>query len=469
MSSLPIEAMLQAGESERLEFKSGAAKPDAIGATVCAFLNTVGGTLLIGVSDEAQAAPLPDAQQTEAALQAYLQEHIAPLALWSVAREEVPGGEIVSIEVPAGQDKPYSFRDKIYVRQGIVSLAARGDEVRALVLARVGEPTRWERLNAPGLELDDLDFFEIGLTAEAARRRSQTATPASTSSISNNWEAIGAALDELALRRSGQLTNAAEVLFSRNPARRLPQTRIRASVFATDKGGDFKDDRVLEGNAFTLFEDVLAFLTRNVRIEARFAPGEAVRLDTPEYPFNALREGIINSLIHRDYASFTGGMSVGVYPSRIEIWNYGRLPDSLRVQDLRATHPSLPHNPDMAHVFYLRGLIERMGRGTQKILQECKDAGLPAPTWKVAPSGVTLTFFGKGEATKPLNARQKKLISQLEPGQRLQPSQYYEQMLTSQRRQGQRDLTALADQGWLRREGEGPATIYIRTDKKNAE
>ncbi len=468
MSRLAIQDLLKAGESQDREFKRNAANLDAIGASVCAFLNTEGGTLLIGVSDAGRIEPVVDADEKIAAIQSHVQERLSPKALWSVTKEVTPQGEILSVDVPSGQDRPYLFKDRIYLRQGPNSRVAKAEEIRKLVLARAGEPTRWERLAAPGLELTDLDVIEIKTTSDMARKVGASSVRRPPESVTGPIE-FEQMLAEWSLWQFGVLTNGAAVLFANNPALRLPQTRIRASRFETDKGGNFIDDRVFEGHAFDVLEQVFSFVRQHVRIEGHFESAGYQREDRPEYPFAALREGIINAIIHRDYESFSGGMAIGIYPHRIEIWNYGRLPDGLRVQDLKKSHPSLPSNPDMAHVFYLRGFIERLGRGTQKIVQECEAAGLPSPTWKVSESGITLTFFGRQSmaTTKPLNSRQKALLQRLEPSQIIHPADYYKEMINQiSQRQAQRDLTDLEKSGWLKKEGDGPATVYLRTEKE---
>jgi ATP-dependent DNA helicase RecG len=108
--------------------------------------------------------------------------------------------------------------------------------------------------------------------------------------------------------------------------------------------------------------------------------------------------------------------------------------------------------------------MERVGRGTQKIVEWCKAQGLPAPTWKSEESGVTLTFFaGTRDATIPLNLRQKKLLKELRAGAIVKAADYYDRFAVSER-QGRRDLGDLVKAGWLSREGEGPSTQFRRTE-----
>jgi ATP-dependent DNA helicase RecG len=451
-----IEDLVAAGESEHLEFLGADADPERIAATACAFLNTRGGNLIVGIDPRGKPRSVPGAARKARAISEFLQQHLTPQAPWSISVDQLSGQEVITVAVPRGLDRPYVCQGTIFLRQDAQTVRADAAAVRRLVEEQYLAPTRWERLTASGVELADLSEPEIQRTVTLAEQ-----TRGYRFSRPNDpWDVLG----DLGLMRQGQLTNAADVLFGNNPGRRLPQTRIRATVFAEDKGGDFLDDRVLEGCAFAVLEQVVGFVQQHVRIESHFRAGSLARQDRPQYPFDALREGLINAIIHRDYADASGGMAVGIYPERIEIWNSGRLPEGLSVSALRRPHPSLPTNPDMAHVFHLRGLIERIGRGTVKIVEQCREFGLPPPEWKAAPSGITLVFWAE-KPVKSLNERQKALLQRLRAGQALKPRAYYDEMEgTVSQRQAQRDLSDLETRGWLRQEGEGPTTVYVRTE-----
>ena len=110
------------------------------------------------------------------------------------------------------------------------------------------------------------------------------------------------------------------------------------------------------------------------------------REDAPAYPGEAISEGLVNALAHRDYAAFSSGATVTLYPDRVEIWNSGRLPQGWKEDRLRRNHPSLPANPEIAHALFIRGFMERIGRGTLKTIEACRTAGIPAPKWSVGPA-----------------------------------------------------------------------------------
>jgi ATP-dependent DNA helicase RecG len=209
-------------------------------------------------------------------------------------------------------------------------------------------------------------------------------------------------LEDFSAAKYGRLTNGGDVLFARNPAVRLPQIRIRAMCYSSDKAGEtFSDMKSFEGPLHRIFEEAYTFIVRNTPSVSRFIKGNPKRQDAPLYPEEAVREALINALAHRDYSAASGGVSIHVFPRRLEIWNSGPLPDGVTEENLPKGHISVLRNPDIAHVLYLRGLMEKAGRGSVLMIQQCRDAGLPAPFWKSDPKlGVTVTFPAPELATQ---------------------------------------------------------------------
>ena len=121
-------------------------------------------------------------------------------------------------------------------------------------------------------------------------------------------------------------------------------------------------------------------------------PGVFERIDEPLYPPTALREALANAFCHRDYSIGGGSVSVAIYDDRLEITSSGTLHFGLTAQSLFETHESLPWNPIIANVFYLRGIIESWGMGINKMVELVTMAGLPEPEIKEAAGCVTVTF-----------------------------------------------------------------------------
>jgi ATP-dependent DNA helicase RecG len=135
-----------------------------------------------------------------------------------------------------------------------------------------------------------------------------------------------------------------------------------------------------------------------------------------------LHEALVNALIHRDYSIYGGAVSVAVYDDRLEIISSGTLPFGLTPEELKRDHESRPRNPLLADVFYRRGLIERWGRGTQKIIELCQAAGQPEPEFEQRAGDVVVRFI-PSDYTPPhrighdLTERQRRILHYLRDGQ----------------------------------------------------
>lgn len=459
-------AQIARGEGAHTEFKRSIADPATLAEVVCAFLNSQGGTIFCGVDDRGVVVGLPDdmarAPNPEA-LHQDLVERLTPTALFTVSLDELEGKPVVTIEVPEGKDGPYVCEGRVFVRRGGETRVADALTLREMVQGRATGTERWERRPSMAMDSADLDHDEVrALVAETARSgRHRFGQP----------EEDDAVLAELGLLGGRGYTQGADVLFARNPALRHPQARVRLIRFAAGKTSNrYLDDQQLSGPMVRVLNQVFDWVRGQLPVEQRFdanPDAPLVRQTRLAYPEAALREGLVNAFAHRDYAGFSGGLTVSVFPDRIEIWNSGRLPEGLKPADLRRNHPSLPANPDLAQVFYLRGLMERIGRGTQKIMQACLDYGLRMPNWDDRDTGVTLTLWGPtaaADAEASLNERQTALVAALKEQERIRLAEYIARFAsTVSDRQARRDLVRLVELGYLDVEGGGRTTRYVRT------
>ena len=194
--------------------------------------------------------------------------------------------------------------------------------------------------------------------------------------------------------------------------------------FRGDSKDDFLDQQQLTGHAFHLLREADLFLRRHLPVAGRFEPGLFERQDEPLFPPLALREALVNALAHRDYSIPGGAVAVAIFDDRLEISSTGLLPFGLTVDDLKRNHQSQPRNPLLANVFYLRGLIERWGRGTQKIVELCVQAGHPEPEFEESAGQVIVRFIPRGytpphRVSHDLTERQRRILHILRDGQRL--------------------------------------------------
>lgn len=379
-----IKDLLKQDESGQLEFKEVVRK-DAIGKTICGFLNNKGGQLLIGITDSKEIKGVKDADKIAKELEQFLTKELVPEAPVMVSVENYDDKKLLSIKVWEGSKQPYIFNGSIFYRRNDKTVQASSKEISELIHKRQQTEIHWERQAALGVELGDLDMEEINKTIDAAKF-----------DLKLNTEKLEPLefLSHYGLYQNGNFTNAAVLLFAKNPARYIPQARVRVALLKGGKTSDeFTDDRLLDGNIFKNRMALLDFFDKHLQLKRKFDNKDWRRDDDYEIPMKALREGIMNALVHREYSAPSSAMSVIIYPDKIEISNTGKSPYKQR--ELIKSHLSMPYNPDIAHMVFLRGFIEKIGRGTIMIADECKKAGLKAPVWDIGEQTVKLTFFSK--------------------------------------------------------------------------
>ncbi|MEA2066404.1 MAG: putative DNA binding domain-containing protein, partial [Thermotogota bacterium] len=291
-----IKSLLKQGEGEQLEFKNVVRKED-IGKTICSFLNTEGGQILIGVKKN-EIVGVSDAERQKSELENFLVPAIAPNAPISISIETYKDLNVLLIKVWRGSRFPYTFKSSIYFRNVTNIAKATPNQISELIEKRQKTETLWERQDALDVELDDLDELVIRDTLKDLQKSGRG------KSLSENE--INQFLTYYGLYQNGNLTNAAVILFAKEPSRFLPQARIRLTVFKDSKAGDeFLYDRLFEGNLFRNVEDITQFFDVNIGISSQFKGSNWKRIDKG-FPRLALREGLLNALIHRDYSNVSG-------------------------------------------------------------------------------------------------------------------------------------------------------------------
>ena len=375
--------LLKQGESSQLEFMEVVRK-DSIARHLCAFLNADGGRIVVGVTDEGETIGLSDSQMHKTELQSYLLNVIVPDAPITIFIEPIGQKELLIFKVWGGSKQPYIFDGSIYYRRGTKTQKATSKEISALIHDRQIAEQHWERQIALGVGIDDLDKKIIESTIKGSKKNHR--------SHFGGEDVIGF-LSHYGLYVNGSFTNACVVLFSKSPGKFIPQIRVRLTEYAKGKTDDnLIRDEVFEGNLFNT-RDRLEKYTNGLGVRSIFDKNQWKRIDFT-FPKEALQEGIINALMHRDYSSYSSGVAISVYPDRFIISNSGELPDGITIKDLKKNHGPHPVNPDIAHIVFLRGLIDKLGRGTLNILKACKSASLRVPEWKETSSNVVLTFNG---------------------------------------------------------------------------
>lgn len=275
-----------------------------------------------------------------------------------------------------------------------------------------------------------------------------------------------ALLTHLNLLSAGTPTNAAILLFAARPQQfhRTAETKC-IHCHGTEYRRPFASQQIYTGDLFEQADQardfVLAKINRAVGTRALSSTAPA----TYELPPDAVGEAIVNAIAHRDYHS-NASVEVRLFADRLEVWNPGTLPGNLTPESLRTDHPSVPNNPLLAESLYLARYIEKAGSGTQAMIELCREAGLPEPTYELRQGSFVLTLWrdwltDEVLADFDLSSRQRLALAHVKSAGFLTNLTYREIANTSERT-ALRELQQLTAIGLFEKiGGTGRATRYV--------
>lgn len=337
-------------ESDSIELKSQVI-PD-ICKEVIGFANTNGGTVYIGIEDNGIIVGVDDEDKTILQLNNMIRDSIKPDITMFVKYEAIilEDKKVIAIKVQRGTDRPYYLGNKglkpagVYVRNGTSTDPASEANIRKMIKETDGDSFE----NMRSLE-QNLSF---NATNEQFKKRNIVFNEA-------KMKSLGLFL------KDGEYSNVAFLLSDQCTA------TIKTATFnGTDKL-NFQDRKEYSGSLFEQMENVYQYLEMRNKKRASF--NGLYRIDTLDYPLDALREALLNCLVHRDY-SFSASTLISVYDDRIEFVSVGGLPDRINLDDI-LLGISACRNPKLAAIFYRLELIEAYGTGIPKIMSSYKDTG----------------------------------------------------------------------------------------------
>jgi ATP-dependent DNA helicase RecG len=461
-----IENVIRQGESDTLEFKKSTGQLKAAMETLCAFLNNHGGTVLIGVDGQGRmlGQDVTDATQQEIANEL---KKIEPPAQIQISYTSLPTYKrVIVLQVPSGTHAPYVYDGRAFQRKLTSTQRMPQQRYDQLIAQRFHLNFSWEKLQAEGYGINDLDhdlILSIVRKAVEVRRMPEEA-------LRQNFTQLLGALQLLANQHPN---NAAVALFAKKISSYYFQCQLKMARFKGLNRQEFLDSNLVYGNVFELLERGMLFVERHLPLAARIEVGRLERVETPIIPFNAIREALINALCHRDYSNHSGSVGLAIYDDRMEIFNNGGLPPGVTLEAIKEGF-SEPRNPLIADVFYRCNLIERWGRGIPNIISSCKAANDPEPLFvadniqfKVLfkfPSSLKPTVVAEKEAGILLTARQQEIIAILTHAKDGMKAKEIREKLQDPpaERTLRDDLAVLKAQGLIQSVGRGKNALWYR-------
>lgn len=448
-----LAALVKRGEGPALEFKRSTGEVKEAMQTLCAFLNGSGGIVLFGVRPDGTAEGQEVTDRTLRDI-AQAADRFEPPAHLSIHRVRIKvGREVVTIGAGAGV-RPFTYEGRAYERVGSTTRRMPQAKYEKALFDRAHGRRRWENEPAEGVALRDIDRDEVFRIVEAAKSAGRLIGPVGMR--------LADVLDRLKLRRDGKILHAAVVLFGRKFLPDHPQCELRMARFRGTDKTEFLDQRHVREPAFKLLEEAQLFCQRHLPLPGKIVPGKLQREDTPLIPPEAMREILVNALIHRDYSIVGGAISLAIFDDRVEVWSAGTYPTGITSDMLTRRHLSILRNPIIADIFHRAGLIEQWGRGTNRVVEMCRKVRIAPPLFQeIGPFAVVTFRVRVGRTAQVAPQVTPQVAPQVTPQVRavLEAARRVVSAGTLQRAAGLRDrghflrsyLQPLLERGWLAR------------------
>ena len=369
--------MLNAGESETVEFKLSFDR-EAI-ETLVAFANTSGGKVFIGVTNKGEIKGTEVGKETVKNWINDVKQYTSQAIIPDAEAIKIKGKNIVILSVQESPIKPVACRGRYYKRIKNSNHQLTASEVAAMHLRTFN--TSWD------YHIDAL-HTKKDISLKKVKAFIQQANANRESPIQDDPMTV---LQKLELIRDGKITYACFLLFMSEES---SLSTIELGRFQTDT--IIKDGDTLKADLFSEVDGVVDFIKKHIN-KAYIITGRPQREERWDYPLNAIREIVINAVIHRDYTSSADSI-IKVYDDKIEFFNPGKLPEGLTITKLlKGDYVSIARNKKIAEAFKSAGLIEKYGSGIKRILNGFKEYGLPTPEFREMSSGFMVTVYKKTE------------------------------------------------------------------------
>jgi len=367
-------------ENEIIEFKktTGELKEGII--SIVSILNKHQmGKLYFGIKDDGEIAGQSVSSKTIREVSKAISENIEPRIYPVVNKIKLADKECILVEFE-GDDIPYLAFGRAYMRVGDEDRQLSMKEIRKIILKDEDDIGKWES-KASNCDIQDIDEKLLRDFIEKGRKAKRINFPYT------NKEEI---LKKISLvNRNNELLNAGYILFNKDA-----KLEMQMAIFATETKLTFLDIDQVFGNIFDLIEIGEGYIRKNIKWPVNFKSGSMERVEIPEIPLEAIREALINSLIHRDFKNPKSN-EIAIYKDRIEIFNPGEFPEGYKPEDfIEGKEGSMPRNPLIANTLYLSKDIEKWGSGFKRIYDECQKENVKVE-FRIKKNGFSVVFYRK--------------------------------------------------------------------------
>jgi len=451
-----IEELIGKEESETLEFKKSLSEWKEIVETVSAFSNTKGGIIIVGLDDNKNLVGISIGKGTIEGLTNKILTNTEPKIYPEIEVVNKQRKKLILIKVDKYPFDVVLAFGRPFKRVGKNTVRMNKDEYKRRILEIHKKEIYFDGQPLTDAKINDVDDEKLKQFVKKAREERKLDV--------DGKEPTRNILKKLKLLKGDSLTNAAILLFGRTPEKFFNQIGIKCVKFkGIDVTGEMLDFKEIENDLFTEVQEVEKFIFSNISLKAWIEEGKIKRQERWEYPPKAIREALVNAIVHRDYRS-PSKIQIRIFDDRIEFWNPGKLPEGWTVKTLKEEHTSEPFNPLIARMFFWVGYIEEVGTGTNKMIKWCKEWGLPEPDFQTK-SGNIVVIFRKSKFTEEylerlgLDKKEMEIIQLIREKKKITSSDIQKKYGVS-KDTANRWLNKLIKLNLVERKGKGKAIYY---------
>ena len=389
-------------ESQIIEYKES--WRDEYLKWICGFANAQGGRILIGVNDKKEVVGVENAKRLMEDIPNKVRDVLGIIV--DVNLHEKDGLDYIEILVDP-YPYPINYKGEYHYRSGSTKQELKGAALDQFLLRKRG--MTWDAVPQPNMKVEELDSESIEIFKQQAVRSQRM----SKADLEGNKREL---LEKLHLFEGDYLKRSAALLFHNDPEKYITGAYIKIGFFKTDADLLYQDE--IHGSLFQQVRQTMDLLTTKY-LKSIISYDDLQRIDKLPVPRSALREAVLNSIVHKSYGSFIP-IQISVYDDKLMIWNAAALPTGWTIETLMKKHSSQPYNPEIANAFFRAGEIEAWGRGIERILSACMEADIQMPEWNFDGSGLWVSFLFKNDqkndqkdVQKKLTERQKDILSLL--------------------------------------------------------
>jgi len=361
--------MLQRDEGKTLEFKRDLSSPDKVLHTLIAFANTAGGVLVIGVENRTKhvrgvSDPLPEEER----LASLITDRIEPRLVPNIEIIAWRSAQVIVVEIYPSSTRPHWLKNLgpdngVFVRIG--STNRRADEPLIHEMRRMARNETYDESPLAHLDSEALDF-RVAAELFPQRRTLDRAALETLRALTRHERRLVPTVGGL-------------LLFGKELEREFPDAWIQCGRFAGTDKSVLADSVECHGILSKTLDAAYDFVKKHAVYPAKIS--DLKRMDAPSIPLRAVRELLVNAVVHADYAQQGAPVRVSLFSDRVEIENPGVLLAGLTVEDIKHGVSKL-RNRVIGRAFKELGYIEQWGSGIQRAMSECREAGLPEPTFQ---------------------------------------------------------------------------------------